>query len=1222
MNLNDAAPHELASPRSAVDAMSGEVPASNEPSFADALAPVVHASIAGDEGGPIRRKSSRSGGEILLRSTAEVNFSDVHAEIELTCSTAPHPPTRANTATEPLTTTLATTHTGDPSFVLLQLDAPPSLPVPKRAAEREYEAEEIFDTVAELAARYGTALDAENPAKSAGLTFGEAASRLEKFGPNRLTPPKAVPEWYKFLLCFTDPFMVLLAFAGALCFLAWGLGDQADSTNATLGGVLCIVVFLTCCMTYSQGRATSAVMGGFAKMMPQQCTVVREGKEQRVAAEDLVPGDLVRLGLGDRVPADVRLITSNDLKVEMSSLTGEPDAIACFVERQHDAPLEARNLAFNSALVMNGEGRGVVIRTGDNTMIGKIATLATGTAGTGPSSMEREVLHFVHIVACIAVATAIVFFIIGAGRTRTKEGIMAAFINGFIIVMVAFVPEGLPATVSSCLTITAQRLAEKSVFIKRADIVESLGTATVICSDKTGTLTQNRMTVENLWVNKHVQSTMAAVSRTVHNDRTPVVDHVMAMAVGRTLTIEGEQGVASVQRTASRRSVSSQKSVGVAGAAEALYGSFYGSFSAFKSMATAGNGLGRASWTKSSPYMRLVIAAGVCNRARFAYTSETAEAPASGVPGARKETKVLGDASDSALLRFVDRIIPIFELRSWAFPALFEIPFNSVNKWSLAVIRATPEGTAAASTGAPCHVSLIKGAPEIVLARCTHYLHNGVEKDIDEEFRHDHQSAYEQFGFMGERVLGFAFKNFNGPRDSAAYAKDDSLAPRNGMVFLGLMSLVDPPREGVAAAVGKCRAASIRVTMVTGDHPLTAEAIARKVGIITQPTRREIAAMDGVDEEEVPLSDPRIRAVVRAGHQIRDLSVAEWDTLLTKDEVVFARTTPQQKLEIVENYQRLGHVVSVTGDGVNDSPALKKANVGIAMGSAEASDVAREAADVVLMDDNFASIVSAIEEGRVLFDNLKKSIAYTIAHTVPELFPVVLNLWFSLPLPLPGLIILTIDLLTEQGPAISFAYEKAEDSVMARPPRKMGVDRLVSRQLIQYAYGTSGIASSLVCMLAYFLVFARAGVPLSKLWLSADSFWSAKAGDFDLGNGTVLSSSEQLRIYHQSVAAYYGTLVACQALHVWTCKTRLVSIFAHGLLSNALTAPGVAMALIICAFCIYVPGVQSIFFTALFPPELWACSLLYGVYIWTYTEGVKKACREHPHGWVARNLAW
>ena len=997
-----------------------------------------------------------------------------------------------------------------------------------------------------------------------------------------------------------------------------------DPTNAILGGVIYICVFLTCSLTYLQGRQTSSVMSSFVKMLPAQTTVIRDGRESRIPAEELTLGDVVRLGLGDRVPADLRIIDHKELKVEMSSMTGEPDAIACFVEKKHDMPAEARNLVFNSALVMNGEARGVVIRIGDQTMIGKIAGLASATT-TLRSNMEVEVENFVHKVTWIALTTSVVFVAIGCGQDQSTTGIITAFVNGFILVMVAFVPEGLPATVASCMTIAAQRMAVRHVFIKRPDIIEALGAATVIASDKTGTLTQNKMTVENMWVNKQAQNVRSIVKRNPQEGAPIALDAAEVMAAGRIIGAQDAEGNARMQPTLrSKADVLGKNGAGGAtiGRGGGNLGGAYGSFSSFRTFSKNAGSLTHVSWERSSPYMRLVIMAGVCNRARFIEDEAPASDASAKIAAASKfkvARKVLGDASDAALLRFVDGAIPIEELRGFAFPVVFEIPFNSVNKWSMAVVRdpGAPEGSPAS------HVAMLKGAPEVILARCTSYLHNGREKEIDDEFRDEYLQAYERFAFMGERVLGFSYKTFTGARDPAVYKSDESGLPKEGLCFLGLVSLVDPPRDGVAEAVAKCRNASIRVTMVTGDHPLTAEAIARKVGIITLPTQREIALLDDTDEHEIPLSDPRVRAVVRAGSEIRDLPQSEWDLIMSKEEAVFARTTPQQKLEIVENYQRLGHVVAVTGDGVNDSPALKKANIGVAMGSAEASDVAREAADVVLMDDNFASIVAAIEEGRTLFDNLKKSIAYTIAHTIPELFPLILNIWFGLPLALPGLIFLTIDLLTEQGPAISFAYEKAEDSVMDRPPRKMGRDRLVSRQVIFYAYVASGLASSLVCMMAFFLVYVYHGLPVSALWMSKKYFQAdGSSPTLVAGSGKSFDGAAQWAIYTESVAAYYATVVANQVFHVFVCKTRFVSIWQHGLFSNPVTLGGVACALALSIFFIYVPGVQPYFFTNALLGAIWLSCLVYAAFIVAYSEWVKAETRRHPEGFVATQINW
>jgi len=407
------------------------------------------------------------------------------------------------------------------------------------------------------------------------------------------------------------------------------------------------------------------------------------------------------------------------------------------------------------------------------------------------------------------------------------------------------------------------------------------------------------------------------------------------------------------------------------------------------------------------------------------------------------------------------------------------------------------------------------------------------------------------------------------------------------------------------------------------------------VNIITRPTRRDVALEDGVADHEVPLTDPRVEAVVITGSQIGALEQADWDVILSKKEVVFARTSPQQKLKLVENYQRRGEVVAVTGDGVNDSPALKRAHIGVAMGSEGASDVAREAADIILLDDNFASIVHAIEEGRTLFNNLRKTIAYTLAHLWPELLPVFLNIALTMPLGLPGLIILTIDLFTEQIPAISFSYEVAEGSVMERPPRNPKSDRLVNRSLLIYAYCVAGAAEALTAMFAYLMVYQMAGIQASCLLNTASTFWAnppsigGSATFFNSGAtyvgpqcGPPLSPDGQVALYQQSVSAWYLTIVLCQAGHVWVCKTRLNSIFDHPMFRNYMTAVGVVVAVLIAAFCIYTPGVQTFFYTGPLAGQIWPCALVFWAFILAYTEIVKYCTRKHPTCFAAKYLAW
>jgi len=1121
-------------------------------------------------------------------------------------------------------------------------------------ARGDYDVDDHLLSREDVAERYGVQIDWTNVGASQGLTSGEAEARLKANGPNRLTPPKETPEIVKFLKQFANPLMALLLVAGALTYMAYALQQPRDKNNLILASALIIVVTLTCLMSYWQERSAGNVMASLKKMIPNKCTVIRDGHEQKVEATELVVGDLVRLYIGDRIPADIRIVENFDLKVECSSLTGESDLVPASVDKKHDIPAEARNLVFMSTLAMNGEARGVVIKTGDHTMIGKIATLATDTH-THRSSLQVEVHRLVWFVGILAFVVAIILFVIGLARNEISP--LNAFVNGFILVVVANVPEGLPATVTSLLSLTALRLRDRNVLIKRTDIIENLGNATIIASDKTGTLTQNRMTVENLWCNQELQkgnqyqpvvapgaslarasnlarislarrSTLALskmsrtleltrMSRSLERMSKPLgrvshMDHAAQMAIGRVSRMKGDgtfELSTAPNAKLGRMSVMS---------ADGNLPTF--TVQTFQELSSI-------SWDGSSTLMKLVTVATVCNKAKFA----VAEEPAGGekehssitVPtfqGSADDRKILGDATDSGLLRYCDKLAPSSVVRM-AYKKIFDIPFNSANKWALAVTE---------SPGDKRHqLVFMKGAPEIVLTKCSHHFHNREEKPIDDAFRATMQEAYERCGFMGERVIGFAYKKIPA-RPTASYQSEEGAPPTDGLVFMGLISLVDPPREGVLEAVNKCRNAGIRVAMVTGDHPLTAEAIARKVGIVTLQTAREVAAEEGLTEEQVLISDERVGAAVITGAQIRKIQTAEeWDDILTKPEIVFARTSPQQKLQIVENLQRLGEVVAVTGDGVNDSPALKRAQIGVAMGLG-GSDVAREAADIVLMDDEFPSIVNAIEEGRVIYDNLKKTIAYTLTHAVPEVWPLFLNLVLNFPLGLGGLLILSIDLITEQGPAISLAYEPAEAQVMERPPRDINRDRLINGPILRYAYLIAGGMSAVICMLSYFTMFWWYHIPLSLVYNSASDFWSPNSGDlkFDCNmvNGAevcrVLTGQQQAEIFYQAQSAWYVTLIMGQFWHIWTCKTRTESIFKHGIFRNPVTLYGVTISLAVMLVVVYAPFLQGIFTTWTLPGIGWVPQIGYAVFIFGYTEYSKKLCRADPEGWWATHMAW
>eukprot|EP00741_Cyanophora_paradoxa_P011220 tig00020554_g10840.t1 len=775
------------------------------------------------------------------------------------------------------------------------------------AKKGDYDVEEHKITIRELAQSLQTDLNAEKPADSTGLSSQEARIRLEKNGKNKLSPPPGKPEWQKYLLQYTNKFMILLMIAGALCFIAYGI-DPAESINVILGAVLFAIVVAMCSISYWQERKAGSVMDSFKNMLPPSCLVVRDGQQTKVAAEDLVVGDVVVVKAGDKVPADIRILHADDLKVDNSSLTGESDPQSRSPDCTDENPMETKNLAFYSTLVLNGQGKGVVIRCGDETLIGKIANLATGTENV-KTTLEIEIEHFVHFIGILALCMGIVFFVVSvAVQSRNaddkKKVIITAIINTIGIV-VANVPEGLPATVTLCLTIAARKMASKNVFVKRLECVETLGSTTCIASDKTGTLTQNRMTAAHLMYDHEIYSADTKLSHGCFDRSHPTGSALLRIAAN-------------------------------------------------------------------------------CNRADYDRGVEgNMERPIG-------ERVVIGDASESALLRLADSLEDIEQQRARA-PKRFEVPFNSTNKWALSVHKL--EGQADM-------LLMLKGAPERVFDRCSHVMVNGERRGIDGAERAKFEESYETLGSMGERVLGFAQATLPADQFPEFYSFDAERMnfPTEGLTFVGLISLIDPPRESVPGAIEKCKHAGIR----------GAEA-------------GELAKARGCDAKAA-LRLAECEAVVVKGGDIPAFDEEMWDLVLAKRQVVFARTSPQQKLQIVEALQARGEVVAVTGDGVNDSPALKRADVGCAMGIC-GSDVSKEAADIILMDDSFGSIVAGIEEGRTIFDNLKKSIAYTLTHLGPEILPFLVAIAGNVPAMLASILILFIDLLTEMVPASSLAYE-------------------------------------------------------------------------------------------------------------------------------------------------------------------------------------------------------
>jgi sodium/potassium-transporting ATPase subunit alpha len=753
--------------------------------------------------------------------------------------------------------------------------------------------------------------------------------------------------------------------------------------------------------------------------------------------------------------------------------------------------------------------------------MGRIAGLASGLE-SGDTPIAKEIAHFIHLITGVAVFLGVTFFLI-------------AFILGYhwldaviflIGIIVANVPEGLLATVTVCLTLTAKRMASKNCLVKNLEAVETLGSTSTICSDKTGTLTQNRMTVAHMWFNNKI----------IEAD-----------------TTEDQSGTTFDK-----------------------------------------NDLG---WKK------LFRVAALCNRAEFKPGQDS-------VPILKRE--VNGDASEAALLKCCELSRPnIIEFRNKR-KKMTEIPFNSSNKYQVSIHEASKE-----EEDVDANLLVMKGAPEIILKHCTKILIDGEEKELDEEWKDSFNAAYLELGGLGERVLGFCDyvlpeKEFP---EGFKFDPEETNFPLEGFRFVGLMSLIDPPRAAVPDAVSKCRSAGIRIIMVTGDHPITAKAIAKSVGIISDgnETKEDIAERRGIPVEEVPNRDA-LAAVIH-GEELKDLTDSDLDEILMyHSEIVFARTSPQQKLIIVEGCQRMGAIVAVTGDGVNDSPALKQADIGVAMGIA-GSDVSKQAADMILLDDNFASIVTGVEEGRLIFDNLKKSIAYTLTSNIPEISPFLMFIILDIPLPLGTVTILCIDLGTDMVPAISMAYEEAESDIMKRQPRNPYSDKLVNERLISMAYGQIGMIQASAGFFVYFVILAENGFLPPILFGLRQSWDSQSVNDLQDSYGQEWTYKDRKILEYTCHTAFFVSIVVVQWADLIICKTRKNSVFQQGMKNHMLNF-GLLFETALAAFLSYTPGMDK--GLRMYPLALqwWIPAIPFSIIIFIYDEVRKYLLRRWPGGWL------
>jgi calcium-translocating P-type ATPase len=858
-------------------------------------------------------------------------------------------------------------------------------------------------------------LDAVASLKSSaeGLGHAEAARRLQEFGRNEVEEVARSPLWLRLLREFVTFFSLILWVAAGLAFVAeWGDPGQGV---AKVGYAIVIVILVSGLFSFWQEYRVERTLAALRKLLPQQAQVLREGKTTLVPVEQLVPGDVVYLQQGDNVPADCRLIEAYCARVNNAAVTGESlpmarDATPSAV----DDLIDSKNVVLAGTSMVSGQAKAVVFATGMHTEIGKIAHL-TQTATAEASPLRKEIAHLSRLTAILAALIGLSFLTLGwlIGIPFWKAFIFA------IGIIVAMVPEGLLPTLTLALVLATQRMAKRNVLIRYLPSVEALGSTTVICTDKTGTLTQNHMAVRRLYLGEAFDSPAG---------------------------LEQEPEIADL-------------------------------------------------------YRPLFLTARMCHDLK---ESERLGKPA-----------LLGDPMEVAL---AEMALP-FTSNAPAYPRVDEIPFDA-DRMRLSTVHQTPEGLAL----------YCKGAPESVLPLCQHMLVDGRVRPLDASARARIVQAQDAMASQGLRVIAFASRKLAGGYDRERLEED--------LVLAGLAGLEDPPRPEVPQALRRCQEAGIKVIMVTGDHPRTAAAIAREIGLVKSDS-----------------------PTVITGEQLRGYSAVRLQLALDAPDVIFARVVADQKMRIVEALKKKRQIVAVTGDGINDAPALKAAHIGIAMGIAGA-DVAKEAADMVLLDDNFASIVNAVEEGRAVFQNIRKFLTYVLVHNVAELIPYLGFLLFKIPLALTPIQALSIDMGSDTLSALGLGVERPDRQVMRNPPRPQG-ERLMNWPLAFRAYLFLGLIEASAAMAAFFFVLNGAG-------------WRY---------GQPLAADDP--VYLQATTACLSTIIVLQIVNVFLCRSATRSVFSTGLFGNSLMIVGVLFEVAILLLINYSPWGNSLLGTAPIGGDVW-----------------------------------
>ncbi|MEM2921494.1 MAG: cation-translocating P-type ATPase [Candidatus Bathyarchaeia archaeon] len=848
-----------------------------------------------------------------------------------------------------------------------------------------------------------------------GLSTQEAAERLKKYGPNEIKEARRRTALQMFLGEFKDVFILLLIaatiFSAIIGYYEMMQGGEFMESFADVITISAIVLLCAVTGFVQEYRAEKAVEA-LKKLAAPKARVIRDGREIIIPASEVVPGDILALEAGDQVPADAYLIEAVELKANEAILTGESTPVekGLTILKEDTSVSERRNMVLSATHIVYGRGKAVTVATGMNTEFGKIAEMVQ-TAEEEETPLQKKLDRFASKIAKVVIAVCVLIFALEAFEVAMQmhfelEGFIEAFMSS-IALAISAVPEGLPAIVTVALALGAREFAKRNAIVRRLSSAESLGSVTVICSDKTGTITKGEMTVRQAYVDKEL---------------------IEVTGVG--YEPKGE----------------------------------------FRSREDA---------IKPEGALELLLRIGVlCNNSSLRVNDQN------------RQWEIFGDPTEGALVVVAAKAGLEKEALEKIYPRIGEIPFTSERK-RMTTIHKTPEGEIQA---------YMKGAPEVVLERCSHILEGDREKKLTEETKERILKVNEELAGNALRLLGMAYKRL----PSAPEGHDDEAVEKD-MVFVGLEGMIDPPREEAIEANKLCQKAGIKTVMITGDHKLTAVAVAKDVGIFKEGD------------------------MVLTGYDMDKLSDEEFEEIVEKV-TVYARVSPEHKMKIVNALKKKGHIVAMTGDGVNDAPAVKAADIGVAMGIS-GTDVTREASDLILTDDNFATIVKAVEQGRVIYDNIRKYARFLLACNFDELLVIgtfaILGGVFGqdlFPLPLLPAMILWINLVTDGGPAIALATDPPDVDVMERPPRK-------PEEGILHGMGAFIIASFMLQATGTILVFCM------EYYV-----WPSHPWNFPWG----INEEARRLTYLEATTTAFVQAAMFELFVVWNCRSEKHSVWGMG----------------------------------------------------------------------------